>query len=110
MAAVGGLHPELGSLACPQALATHQSSDAIATTRATECLRQPRATVGAPVTLKLLADSVRKSLYDLKRRRDRELSTEEKIRRLRESYEKFPVQEDEFCLDDETIQEVWKDI
>ena len=57
---------------------------------------------------KLLADSVRKSLYDLKRRRDRELSTKEKIRRHRESYEKFPVQEDEFCLDEETIEEVWK--
>jgi len=59
---------------------------------------------------KLLADLVRKSLYDLKRRRDRELSTEEKIRRLRESYEKFPVQEDEFFLDDATIEEVWKDL
>jgi hypothetical protein len=59
---------------------------------------------------KLLADSIRKSLYDLKRKRDRELSTEEKIRRHRESYEKFPVQEDEFLLDDETINAVWKDL
>lgn len=59
---------------------------------------------------KLLADSMRKSLYDLKRRRDQKLSTEEKIRRHRESYEKFPVQEDELCLDDETIEEVWKDL
>lgn len=59
---------------------------------------------------KLLADTVRKSLYELKRKRDRELSTEEKIRRLRESYEKAPVQEDESCLDEETIDEVWKDL
>ncbi|CAN5370074.1 hypothetical protein BH20ACI2_BH20ACI2_23120 [soil metagenome] len=59
---------------------------------------------------KLLADSIRKSLYDLKRKRDRELSTEEKIRRHRESYEKFPVQEDEFLLDDEMIEDVWKDL
>ncbi len=59
---------------------------------------------------KLLADSVRKSLYELKRKRDRELSTEEKIRRLRKSYEKFPVQEDELCLDEKTIEEVWKDL
>ncbi len=59
---------------------------------------------------KLLADSIRKSLYDLKRKRDRELSTEEKIRRHRESYEKFPVQEDEFLLDDETIEDVWKNL
>jgi hypothetical protein len=59
---------------------------------------------------KLLLDNVRKSLYDLKRQRDRNLSTEEKIRRHRESYEKFPIQEDELCLDEETIEEVWKDL
>ncbi len=59
---------------------------------------------------KLLFDNVRKSLYDLKRMRDQKLSTEEKINRLRESYEKFPIQEDEFLLDEETINEVWKDL
>ncbi len=59
---------------------------------------------------KLLADNIRKSLYDLKRQRDQKLSTEEKVRRHRESYEKFPVQEDELCLDEETIQEVWEDL
>ena len=59
---------------------------------------------------KLLADNLRKSLYDLKKQRDQKLSTDEKVRRLRESYEKYPVQEDELLLDEETIEEVWKDL
>ncbi len=58
----------------------------------------------------LLEKNVRKSLYDLRRMRDEKLSTEEKVRRLRESYEKFPVQEDECLVDDEMIAEVWKDL
>ena len=58
----------------------------------------------------LLEKNVRKSLYDLKRMRDEKLSTEEKVRRHRESYEKFPVQEDECLVDDEMIAEVWKDL
>lgn len=58
----------------------------------------------------LLEKNVRKSLYDLKRMRDEKLSTEEKNRRHRESYEKFPVQEDECLVDDAMIAEVWKDL
>ena len=58
----------------------------------------------------LLEKNVRKSLYDLKRIRDRQLSSEEKLRKFRESYEKYPVQDDERLVDENTIEEVWKDL
>ena len=58
----------------------------------------------------LFAKTFRTSLYSLKRERDKALSTAEKEKRHRESYEKFPVGDEEFFIDDEQIEEVWKDL
>lgn len=58
----------------------------------------------------LFARTFRKSLYSMKRDRDRALSTAEKEKRHLESYEKFPVGDDEFFIEDEQLEEVWKDL
>jgi Arc/MetJ family transcription regulator len=60
------------------------------------------------------AEKLHKSKNDvvneLLRKALRKESVEEKERKHRESYEKFPVEEDEFYVDEEQLIEAWKDL
>ena len=58
--------------------------------------------------LQYINNSLRKSLQQDKRKRT--LSEEEVRKMYREAYGKFPVQPDEFEIEEEQMIEVWKDL
>jgi hypothetical protein len=58
----------------------------------------------------MFLNTLRSDLYRLKEAKAKELTVAEKERRHRESYEKFPVQPDEFYVDEEQLIEAWKDL
>ncbi len=58
----------------------------------------------------MLLNSLRLDLYRLKEKRAKELTVAEKERRHRESYEKFPVQPNEFEIEDKQMEEFWKQV
>lgn len=58
----------------------------------------------------MFLNTLRSDLYRLKEKKAKELTVAEKERRHRESYEKFPVQPDEFYVDEEQLIEAWKDL
>lgn len=58
--------------------------------------------------LQYINDSLRKVLHQ--DRRKRKFSEEEVGRMYREAYGKFPVQPDEFEIEEEQMIEVWKDL
>ena len=58
----------------------------------------------------MFLNTLRSDLYRLKEAKDKELTIAEKERRHRESYEKFPVQPEEFYVDEEQLIEAWKDL
>jgi len=58
----------------------------------------------------LLLKAFRSCLYDLRRERQKKMTTAEKEQQHRESYEKYPVMPDEFYVDEEQLIEVWKDL
>jgi hypothetical protein len=59
---------------------------------------------------KVLIKALRASLYSLRRAKQKAMSTAEKEKQHRESYEKYPVQLDEFFVDEEQLNEAWKDL
>jgi hypothetical protein len=58
----------------------------------------------------LFLNTLRANLYSLKREREKSLEVAEKERKHRESYEKYPVEDGEFDIDEDQINEVWKDL
>jgi len=58
----------------------------------------------------MFLNTLRSDLYRLKEAKAKELTIAEKERKHRESYEKFPVQPDEFYVDEEQLIEAWKDL
>ena len=58
----------------------------------------------------MFLNTLRSDLYRLKEARDKESTIAEKERGHRESYEKFPVQPEEFYVDEEQLIEAWKDL
>lgn len=55
-------------------------------------------------------NTLRENLYSLREAKKKSLTIAEKERKHRESYEKYPVQEDEFYVDEEQLIEAWKDL
>ncbi len=55
-------------------------------------------------------NTLRENLYSLREAKKKALTIAEKERKHRESYEKYPVQEDEFYVDEEQLIETWKDL
>lgn len=58
----------------------------------------------------MFLNTLRSDLYRLKEARAKELTIAEKERKHRESYEKFPVQSDEFYVEEKQLIEAWKDL
>ncbi len=58
----------------------------------------------------MFIDTLRQSLYSLREAKRRQSETEEKERRHYESYKKFPVEPEEFYVDDDQLIEAWKDL
>jgi hypothetical protein len=58
----------------------------------------------------LLLRAFRSCLNDMRRERQKRMTVAEKEEQHRESYEKYPVQPDEFSIDEEQLAEVWKDL
>jgi len=58
----------------------------------------------------LFLNTVRQNLYSMKRELDKTQTIAEKERRHRDSYEKCPVGSEEFYIDEDQIEEVWKDL
>ena len=58
----------------------------------------------------MFANTLRSTLYTLKDAKQKALSISEKERKHRESYEKNPVGPEEFYIDEDQIEEVWKDL
>jgi hypothetical protein len=58
--------------------------------------------------LQYINDSLRKTLRE--DRRKRKLSEEEVSKMYRDAYGKFPVQPEEFEIEEEQLIEVWKDL
>ena len=58
----------------------------------------------------MVMNAVRQSLYSLRDAKKKQIERAEKERRHRESYEKHPVQPEEFYVDDEQLIEAWKDL
>ena len=58
----------------------------------------------------MFLNTLRSDLYRLKEARDKESTIAEKERGHRERYEKFPVQPEEFYVDEEQLIEAWKDL
>ncbi len=58
----------------------------------------------------MFLNTLRANLYSLKEAKKIALTVAEKDRRHRESYEKYPVQEDEFYVDEDQLIEAWKDL
>lgn len=57
----------------------------------------------------MFLNTLRENLYSLKNKRKKAMTVAEKERKHRESYEKYPVQPDEFYVDEEQLIDVWKD-
>ncbi len=55
-------------------------------------------------------NTLRENLYSLREAKKKALTIAEKERKHLESYEKYPVQEDEFYVDEEQLIEAWKDL
>ncbi|CAN5651712.1 hypothetical protein BH20ACI4_BH20ACI4_27610 [soil metagenome] len=58
----------------------------------------------------MFLNTLRQNLYNLRDAKKKQTEIEERERRHRESYEKFPVQPDEFYVDEEQLIEAWKDL
>ena len=58
----------------------------------------------------MVINAIRSSLYSLKNAKEKALAIAEKERQHRESYEKFPVDPDEFFVEEEQLIEAWKDL
>lgn len=58
----------------------------------------------------VLLRAFRSCLYDMRLERQKKMTVAEKEKQHRESYEKYPVQPDEFYVDEEQLAEVWKDL
>ncbi len=56
----------------------------------------------------MFLNTLRSDLYRLKEAKGKKLTIAEKERKHRESYEKFPVQADEFYVDEDQLIEAWK--
>ena len=59
---------------------------------------------------KLLIGALRASLYRLRRAKQKAMTTAEKEKQHQKSYEKYPVQPDEFFVEEEQLIEAWKDL
>ncbi|MGI9054325.1 MAG: hypothetical protein ACR2F2_00850 [Pyrinomonadaceae bacterium] len=58
----------------------------------------------------MFLNTLRANLYSLKEAKKNALTVAEKDRKHRKSYEKYPVQEDEFYVDEDQLIEAWKDL
>ena len=58
----------------------------------------------------MFLNTLRSDLYRLKEAKAKESTIAEKERQHRRSYEKFPMQSDEFYVDEEQLIEAWKDL
>lgn len=58
----------------------------------------------------MLVKAFRSSLLTLRRERLKTMSIAEKEQQHRESYEKYPVEPDEFFVEEEQLIEAWKDL
>ncbi len=58
----------------------------------------------------MFLNTLRENLYSLKNAKKKALTIAEKEQKHRESYEKYPVQPDEFYIEEEQLIEVWKDV
>lgn len=58
----------------------------------------------------MFINTLRENLYTLKSAREKAITVAEKERKHRESYEKFPVQPDEFYIEEDQLIEAWKDL
>ena len=58
----------------------------------------------------MFLNTLRENLYSLKYAKKKAMTIAEKEQKHRESYEKHPVQPDEFYIDEEQLIEVWKDL
>lgn len=58
----------------------------------------------------MFINAFRLSLYSLKSAKEKALTIAEKERIHRESYEKYPVQPDEFYVEEKQLIEAWKDL
>lgn len=58
----------------------------------------------------MFLNTLRSDLYHLKEAKAKELTIAEKERKHRESYEKFPVQDEEFYVEEEQLIEAWRDL
>ena len=58
----------------------------------------------------MFLNTLRSDLYRLKEAKAKELTIAEKERKHRESYEKFPVQPEEFYVEEEQLIEAWRDL
>lgn len=58
----------------------------------------------------MFMNAFRSSLYSLKCAKQKAMTIAEKERQHRESYEKYPVQPDEFFVEEEQLIEAWKDL
>lgn len=58
----------------------------------------------------MFLNTLRQNLYNLREAKRKRLETDEKARLHYESYKKFPVEPEEFYVDEEQLIEVWKDL
>jgi hypothetical protein len=58
----------------------------------------------------MFLNTLRSDLYRLKEAKLKQKTIAEKEQKHRESYEKYPVQPDEFYVDEEQLIEAWKDL
>lgn len=58
----------------------------------------------------MFVNTLRENLYSLRTARKKAETIAEKERKHRESYEKMPVQPDEFYVEEEQLIEAWKDL
>lgn len=58
----------------------------------------------------VLLRAFRSCLHDMRLERQKKMTVAEKEQQHRESYEKYPVEPDEFYVDEEQLIEVWKDL
>ncbi len=58
----------------------------------------------------LFLNTLRSDLYLLKEEKAKRLTIAEKEKQHRESYEKHPVQPEEFYIDEDQLIEAWKDL
>ena len=58
----------------------------------------------------MFLNTLRSNLYRLREAKSKQMTIAEKERKHRESYEKHPVQPDEFYVDEEQLIEAWNDL